>query len=125
VFALLILAAVIGVALALRSRPVPIDVGHATRGRVIVAIEESGMTRVKDRFVVSSPVTGSLSRLVLEPGDGWAVFRVDDGVARLTPVKIGHRGETEAEVVSGLPVGAAVAVHPGDRVKDGVKVEPR
>jgi HlyD family secretion protein len=62
---------------------------------------------------------------VFRHGDGWAVFRVDAGVARLTPVKIGHRGETEAEIVSGLAVGAAVAVHPGDRVKDGSSVEPR
>ena len=62
---------------------------------------------------------------VFRHGNGWAVFRVDDGVARLTPVRIGHRGETEAEVVSGLPVGAAVAVHPGDRVKDGASVESR
>ena len=62
---------------------------------------------------------------VFRHGNGWAVFQVGDGVARLTPVKIGHRGETEAEVVSGLPVGAAVAVHPGDRVKDGASVEPR
>jgi HlyD family secretion protein len=62
---------------------------------------------------------------VFRHGNGWAVFRVDDSVARLAQIRIGHRGETEAEVVSGLPVGAAVAVHPGDRVKDGVKVEPR
>jgi HlyD family secretion protein len=62
---------------------------------------------------------------VFRHGSGWAVFRVDDDVARLTPVRIGHRGETEAEVLSGLAVGAAVAVHPGDRVKDGVRVEVR
>jgi len=37
---------------------------------------------------------------------------------------VGHRGETEAEI-SGLPAGAGVAVHPGDRVKDGGRVEPR
>ncbi|HEX6275560.1 MAG TPA: HlyD family efflux transporter periplasmic adaptor subunit, partial [Polyangiaceae bacterium] len=62
---------------------------------------------------------------VFRHGNGWAVFRIDDGVARLTTVQIGHRGETEAEVVSGLSLGAAVAVHPGDRVKDGATVEPR
>jgi HlyD family secretion protein len=58
-------------------------------------------------------------------GEGWAVFRVDGGVARLAPVRIGHRGETEVEIVAGLAAGAEVAVHPGDRVKDGAKVEPR
>jgi HlyD family secretion protein len=62
---------------------------------------------------------------VFRHGSGWAVFRIEDDVARLTPVNIGHRGETEAEVLSGLSAGQAVAVHPGDRVKDGAKVEPR
>jgi HlyD family secretion protein len=62
---------------------------------------------------------------VFRHGDGWAVFRVDGGVARSTTVQIGHRGDTEVEVVSGLVPGDVVAVHPGDRVKDGVRVDVR
>jgi HlyD family secretion protein len=62
---------------------------------------------------------------VFRRGNGWAVFRVEGGVAKLTTVTIGHRGEAEAEISSGLSEGATVAVHPGDRVKDGVRVEPR
>jgi HlyD family secretion protein len=56
-------------------------------------------------------------------GDGWAVFRVVSGEARLTAVQIGHRGETEVEVLDGLDPGAVVVVHPGDRVRDGAAVE--
>ncbi len=55
-------------------------------------------------------------------GDGWAVFRVVSGRARLTPVEIGHRGDTEVEVLGGLDAGAVVVVHPGDRVRDGARV---
>jgi HlyD family secretion protein len=62
---------------------------------------------------------------VFRRGDGWAVFRLENDVARLTPVTLGHRGETNVEVLSGLPEGTLVAVHPGDRVKDGVRIEPR
>jgi len=62
---------------------------------------------------------------VFRHGDGWAVFAVNGNVARLTPVTLGHRGETEAEISAGLAEGTAVAVHPGDRVKDGARVEPR
>jgi HlyD family secretion protein len=62
---------------------------------------------------------------VFRRGDGWAVFRVENNVARLTPVTLGHRGETEVEVTSGLREGVAIAVHPGDRVMDGVRVEQR
>jgi hypothetical protein len=40
-------------------------------------------------------------------------------------VRIGHRGDTEVEILSGLEPGAAVAVHPGDRVKSNTRVEPR
>jgi HlyD family secretion protein len=62
---------------------------------------------------------------VFRHGDAWAAFRIDDGVARLVPVGIGHRGERDVEIVSGLAPGAIVAVHPGDRVKDGARVDAR
>ena len=62
---------------------------------------------------------------VFRRGDGWATYRVDGGRARLVEVDLGRRGETMVEVASGLTEGAAVAVHPGDRVKDGARVEPR
>jgi HlyD family secretion protein len=83
--------------------------------------------RVEARLVLwrGENVTKVPLGAIFRHGDGWALFRVEDSVARLTPVRIGHRGETEAEILSGLPGGAAVAVHPGDRVKDGVRVEVR
>jgi HlyD family secretion protein len=62
---------------------------------------------------------------VFRQGDHWAVFRIDAGVAHLVPVRVGHRGETEAEITNGLSDGATLAVYPGDRVKDGVRVKPR
>jgi HlyD family secretion protein len=62
---------------------------------------------------------------VFRHGDGWAVYRIDDGRAALVPIQVGHRGETEAEVLGGLPAGATVAVHPGDRVQDRARVDPR
>jgi len=62
---------------------------------------------------------------VFRHGDGWGLFAVQDGVAHLVPVVVGHRGETEAEIVSGVAPGTRVIVHPGDRVKDGVHIEAR
>jgi HlyD family secretion protein len=62
---------------------------------------------------------------VFRRGDGWAVYRIEDGVARLTQVQLGHWGESEVELLSGLPEKAGVAVYPGDRVADGARVEPR
>jgi HlyD family secretion protein len=82
--------------------------------------------RVEARLVVwrGEDVVKVPQGAVFRRGDAWAVFALERGVARLVPVVVGHRGDTEVEVVSGLSPGAAVAVHPGDRVKDGVKVAP-
>jgi HlyD family secretion protein len=57
--------------------------------------------------------------------DGWAVFRVVDGEARLQPVSIGQRGETAAELREGLAEGDRVVLYPSDRVADGVHVRAR
>jgi HlyD family secretion protein len=62
---------------------------------------------------------------VFRHADGWAAFRIDGDVAHLATVQIGHRGDTEVAIASGLSAGDMVAVHPGDRVKDGVRVEVR
>jgi HlyD family secretion protein len=80
---LLILAAAAGAVLALRPRPVPVDVAQATRGALVVAIEESGTTRVKDRYVVSAPVTGNVSRVALEAGD---LVKEGDTLAEIAPL---------------------------------------
>lgn len=57
-------------------------------------------------------------------GGDWAVFRIEDGRARLTPIRIGERNADWAAVVAGLDQGAAVVIHPGDRVVDGVRLRP-
>lgn len=61
---------------------------------------------------------------VFRHGPGSAVFKVEGDAVRLVPVTLGHRGALELEVLSGLAAGGVVVVHPGDRVKDGVRVKP-
>lgn len=58
-------------------------------------------------------------------GDGWAAFAIEKGTARLRPVRIGRRGSLTAEVLSGFSEGDTVVVHPGDSVREGVRVRPR
>jgi HlyD family secretion protein len=65
------------------------------------------------------------SSAVFRAKNGWAVYVVEAGRARLVRVEIGHRNDAQVEVMSGALVGATVVVHPGDRLKDGVRVEPR
>lgn len=50
-------------------KPIPADVGRVTRGPLRVTIEEDGKTRIKDRYVVSSPLAGRLLRVSLKAGD--------------------------------------------------------
>jgi HlyD family secretion protein len=52
----------------------------------------------------------------------WAVYAVEEGRARLRDVEIGHRGRLDVEIVSGLPEGQPIVVHPSDRIRDGVRL---
>lgn len=70
--------------------------------------------------VVTVPV-GALFR----KDDDWAVFVVANGHARTALVKIGHRNNRVAEVVSGLFEGDRVVLHPSDRIEDGTPVAAR
>jgi HlyD family secretion protein len=104
--ALAIAGAAIGTAFALRPRPVPIDVATTSRGALVVAIEESGMTRVKDRYVVSAPVTGSLARSAYEPGDA---VREGDRLAEIAPTLsplLDARSRAQAEARLGAALSA-------------------
>lgn len=62
---------------------------------------------------------------VFRHGEGWAVYRVDDKHAVLTPIEIGARNGLEVEVTAGLEAGMRVIAHPGDQVEDGRSVRPR
>lgn len=58
-------------------------------------------------------------------GEQWAVFRLEGGRAKVTPVQLGQRSGLAAQVVSGLAEGDRVIIYPGDQVTDGTRVEPR
>jgi HlyD family secretion protein len=49
-------------------RPVPVESGVVSRGAMIVTVDEEGMTRVRNRYVVSAPVAGQLRRIDWKPG---------------------------------------------------------
>jgi HlyD family secretion protein len=58
-------------------------------------------------------------------GEGWAVFVVSDGVARLQPVQLGQRNDTEGQILEGLAAGQSVVLHPPDTLTDGMRVTIR
>ena len=84
---LLMLAAatVVGVALlawAFAPRPLEVEVATATRGPFETTVDEDARTRLRDRYVVSAPLAGSLSRIALREGDA---VEADAVVATLAP----------------------------------------
>jgi HlyD family secretion protein len=84
-WSLVLLAAGLAIALALRPRPVEVDLSPVTRGPFTVTVDDEGETRVQELFVISAPLGGRLERVSLEPGD---------------PIK---RGQVIAEIMPAEP----------------------
>lgn len=76
-------AAIVAVlAWAFAPRPVEVEVSAASVGRFERTIDEDGRTRLRDRYVVSAPLAGHLSRITLREGD---MLPADAPIATLTP----------------------------------------
>lgn len=58
-----------GLAMLLWPRSVAVDLYTVKTSSLVVTIDETGETRVRDAYVLFAPVTGHLSRIVAEPGD--------------------------------------------------------
>ena len=56
---------------------------------------------------------------------GWKVFEVENGRARLRPIRIGHLNEEFGEVTGGIAKGAQVILNPSGTIREGTRVTPR
>jgi HlyD family secretion protein len=65
-FAALVLGAVV---YAFLPKPIPVEVVRVGRGPVQVTVDHEGRTRVKERYIISAPLSGRLLRVELHPGD--------------------------------------------------------
>ncbi|RZW09672.1 MAG: HlyD family efflux transporter periplasmic adaptor subunit [Rhodobacteraceae bacterium] len=79
--ALLLVAGALAVAF--WPRPTMVDMGEVTRGTMRLTIDEEGRTRVRDAYIVSTPVAGQLQRVSVQPGD--PVVRRHTIVAHMRP----------------------------------------
>lgn len=65
-------------------RATMVDIGAATRGAMMVTIDEEAKTRVRDSYVISAPINGRLLRVGIDPGA--EVVKGETVVAEMTPV---------------------------------------
>jgi HlyD family secretion protein len=91
--------------LAFRPAPIPVDVAPVERGNLRVTVDDEGKTRIRNRYVVSTPISGRLARIQLDEGDrvkqGQVVARIDglpfntqvrEALARLRELRAERRG---------------------------------
>jgi len=80
---------------------------------------EAAVVVFEDDAAVQVPTSALLRNI-----DGWSVYVIEDGAAKLRPVEIGRRGARAVQILAGVEPGETLVVHPSDRVRDGTKVEP-
>lgn len=89
------------------------SLGHGFRVETRIVLWES-----EDALTV--PLTA-----LFRQGDEWAVFKVDNGIARTQIVATGRRNGIAAEILGGLKEGNRIVLHPSGRVSDGTEVVQR
>ena len=77
--------------------PIEVEVAEVARGPLVVTVNEDGRTRVKDRYIVSAPITGNLARLDLEAGDTIEAGQVLARLVPLPPPLLDSRTRAEAK----------------------------
>lgn len=83
IWVIVALSVIAAIVVALRPAPVAVETSGVVCGPMRVTIDAEGKTRVRDRFVVATPVAGRLARIELHRGDSVAR---DTVVARIEPL---------------------------------------
>lgn len=80
----------------MRPQPIAVSIELVTQGSLVATIDSEARTRVKELYVISAPVGGTLERLSAKPGD---VATPETLVARILPAAsppLDPRGRKEA-----------------------------
>ncbi len=64
------------------------------------------------------------SAIFRSPDGGWRVYRIDDGIARLTPIETGLMNDEWVEVIQGLSQDHMVILAPENTLTEGARVTP-
>ena len=80
--------------LAIREKPLEVDTAVVGRGALQVTVDAEGKTRVRDRYIITAPVTGTLQRIDVPEGTH---VRKGDVVAQLAPLPLDPQATRQAE----------------------------
>lgn len=101
---------------------------HLTGGNSAIRPQLGHGFRVDMKVIVfrqQDAVRAPTDALIRQVDNSWAVFRVVDGLARLTRIEIGEGDDHFRTVTAGLNTGDSVVVFPGDALRDGDAVKIR
>ena len=123
--ALLLLGAVTIVALIVRAwlpKPAVVETGTVSRTVLDTEVNEDGQTRVRDRFVVSAPITGTLVRIELRPGAaveaGAKLAEIDPPAAVLLDARSRREAEARLQAAIAHEHGAGAAIARAEAARD-------
>jgi HlyD family secretion protein len=97
ILGVVVLAVAGALAYAWRPRPVEVDVVTASRGDLLVTLDEMGKARVRDRYVVAAPLGGQLMRVEHRAGASVKEGEVLAQIVPLQPMLLDARSRTEAQ----------------------------
>jgi HlyD family secretion protein len=89
-------AALLGWAFA--PRPLEVEVATVSEGPFETSIEEDGKTRLRDRYVVSAPLSGSIGRITLREGDAVEAGALLATIAPVLPAMLDERTRREQQL---------------------------
>jgi HlyD family secretion protein len=77
-------------------RPILVDVAPVARGELVATVDAEGVTRVKDRHLVSAPLNATLARLELHAGDRVAAGQVLARLSEMEPPLVDAQTRAQA-----------------------------
>ncbi len=88
---------VVAIVYAFRPKPIPVETAKVEQGEFKEYVEEPARTRVRERFIISAPVSGELARITRKPGDMVEEKDLLATIRPLAPVMLDARTKSELD----------------------------
>ncbi|GAA4455244.1 efflux RND transporter periplasmic adaptor subunit [Novipirellula rosea] len=93
---IMIVAAIMATIFAMFPKPIEVDSATAVIGNLQVTVQEDGKTRIREKYIVSAPVMGRVSRIELDAGDHCSEETLLAVILPSVPAFLDARAQAEA-----------------------------